>query len=462
MEGPHALPGPSYSITMRIESPLTQSLLPDLSQLVSKAGGVVVAVDLVEVRPEGATVDVTFHARDQDHVSVVSAALADSGYRVRHVSDRTFLYHLGGTIEVTPKAPIKTRDDLSLAYTPGVARIASAIAERPESAANLTIKGNSVAIVTDGSAVLGLGKLGPLGALPVMEGKAALFKTFGKVDAFPLCLDTDGTDELVAAAKAVAPGFGGINLEDVAAPACFEVETRLQAALDIPVFHDDQHGTAVVVLAGLLNACRVTSRSLHSVRVVVLGIGAAGDAICRALLDAGVGDVVAIDRDGPLRVTDYRAHHASLAARTNRGGYATLAEALHGADAFVGVAHRGSVTPDLLSSMAPRPIIFALSNPDPEAWPDEVPSGTVLATGRSDLPNQVNNALCFPGFFRGALDARAKKVTPAMKQAAAYALADAVVDGERAIGIVIPSLFHASVHRRVANAVAAAARRTAT
>jgi malate dehydrogenase (oxaloacetate-decarboxylating) len=452
------VPGPSYSITMRIDAPSSPSLLPDLSRSVNSVGAVVVAVDLVEVGPGGATVDVTFHARDEGHVDEVAEILTAAGYRVRRTSDRTFLYHLGGKIEVVPKAPLRTRDDLSLAYTPGVARISSAIADQPDTAWNLTVKGNSVAVVTDGTAVLGLGPLGPLAALPVMEGKAVIFKTFANIDAYPLCLDVAGADEIVATVVAVAPGFGGINLEDIASPVCFDVETRLQALLDIPVFHDDQHGTAVVVLAGLLNACRLTGRALPDVGVVVVGIGAAGTAISNALLDAGVGDVVAVDRDGPLDPgRDLTAHHAELATRSNRSGFRTLADALRGADALVGVARRGAIDPALLTGMAPQPIVFALSNPDPEVRADELPPGAVYATGRSDLPNQVNNALCFPGLFRGALDARARRISSAMKQAAADAIAGCVRDDERAIGIIIPSIFHPDVHRRVAEAVQAAA-----
>jgi malate dehydrogenase (oxaloacetate-decarboxylating) len=454
-------PGPSYSITMRIQARSSTTLLPELSRTVGAAGGVVVAVDLVGVEPGSATVDLTFHARDETHVEIVAAAIADAGYEVRHISDRTFLYHLGGTISVVPKSPIRTRDDLSLAYTPGVGRIASAIAQEPAKAWNLTVKGNSVAIVTNGSAVLGLGNLGPLAALPVMEGKAALFKTFANIDAYPICLDATSADEIVAATKAIAPGFGGINLEDIAAPICFEVERRLQDLLDIPVFHDDQHGTAIVVLAALVNACRIRGTRLADTRVVVVGVGAAGHAISEALLEAGVGDLIAVDVDGPLDDTrKLLPHHAELAKRTNRGGFRTLEDAMHGADAFVGVARRGSVDQALFQTMAKRPVIFALSNPYPEAMPDEVPDDAILATGRSDLPNQVNNALCFPGMFRGSLDARARRISVSMKHAAARAIADAVSEDERSIGVVIPALFNAEVHQLVARAVQRAANET--
>jgi malate dehydrogenase (oxaloacetate-decarboxylating) len=441
-----------------VAAPSSTTLLPDLSRIVGTTGAVVVAVDLVGVDPKGATVDVSFHARDDAHVKAVNDALTGAGYDVRHVSDRTFLFHLGGTISVVPKTPIRTRDDLSLAYTPGVARIASAIAESPTSAWNLSIKGNSVAIVTDGSAVLGLGNLGPLAALPVMEGKASLFRSFAGVDAFPICLDVHSVDEIVAATAAIAPGFGGINLEDIAAPKCFEVERQLQERLDIPVFHDDQHGTAIVVLAGLINACRLTGRELSEVRAVVVGVGAAGHAISEALLDAGIGDLVPVDVDGPFGPSDVLPeHHADIAQRANRGGFRSLEEAMEGADAFIGVARRGSIDPKLFTTMARAPIVFALSNPEPEALPSEVPPDAVLATGRSDLPNQVNNALCFPGLFRGCLDARARSVTSSMKHAAANALAGAVSDEERSIGVIIPSLFHPDLHRLVAVAVRDAA-----
>jgi len=414
-------------------------------------------MDLVEVTTSGTTVDLTVQATDEEHVSAVTAALEATEGRVRHVSDRTFLYHLGGKIEVTPRVALRTRQDLALAYTPGVARIASAIARRPSDAWALTAKGSSVAIATDGSAVLGLGCLGPLAALPVMEGKALIFKKFGGINAYPVCLDTRTPEALVEAVAAIAPGFGGINLEDIAAPACFEVEAELQRRLDIPVFHDDQHGTAVVVMAGVHNACRLTGRNLGGVRAVVVGCGAAGTAVAYALLDAGVADLVAVDRDGILHEgPDVLPHHARLAARTNPRQVRTLAEAFDGADLFVGTSRRGSVGPALLAKMAPHPMVFALANPEPEVFAEELSGEAVIATGRSDLPNQINNSLCFPGFFKGALAARASYVTKSMKQAATAALASSVSDEELALGVVVPSMFQSRAHDNVAAAVQAA------
>jgi malate dehydrogenase (oxaloacetate-decarboxylating) len=338
-----------------------------------------------------------------------------------------------------------------------VGRVAAAIAVRPESAWTLTAKGTSVAIVTDGTAVLGLGNIGPLGALPVMEGKSLIFKEFGGVNAYPLCLNAKGPQAVIDATLALAPGFGGINLEDIAAPACFQVESELQRQLDVPVFHDDQHGTAIVVSAALLNACRITGRTFPDIRVVLVGCGAAGTAISTALLDAGVKDLVIVDRDGVL--TDGAGcppHHQALAERSNPRGVKDLATALKDADVFIGTARRGSVDPDLLHAMAPRPMVFALSNPEPELLPGEARADALLATGRSDMPNQINNALCFPGFFRGALDARAKSVTLAMKQAATRAIADTVTDEQRGLGVVIPTMFQARLHKAVADAVSAA------
>ena len=450
---------PSYSTTARLEAPISPQLLSDLARSLNERGGEVVAIDLVEATTSGVRVDVTFHAVDARHVEVITEGLRDDGYVVRNVSDRTFLAHLGGSIEVRPRTAVRTRDDLSVVYTPGVARISRAIADQPRTAWNLTGKGNTVAVVTDGSAVLGLGDVGPLAALPVMEGKAALFKTFANVSAFPICLATTVPDEIVATVCAIAPGFGGINLEDIAAPRCFEVEARLQDALEIPVFHDDQHGTAVVVLAGLVNACRLTQRRLEDLRAVVIGIGAAGTAICKILLDSGVEDLVAVDRHGPLDPADrdLPPHQREVVARSRARPVSSLEEALAGADVVVAVSRRGAFEPEVLTKMAPNPIVFALANPEPEVYLDEIPPGALLATGRSDLPNQVNNALCFPGIFRGALDARASRITRRMQVAAAHAIAEAVTDAERAIGVIVPSLFHADVHAKVAAAVEAVA-----
>jgi len=447
----------SYTVTIRVTAAPHRALLFRLGQAASSAGAAVFGMDLVEVSAGGTTVDLTVQAASEEHVARVTAELERLGGRVRAVSDRTFLYHLGGKIEVVPRVAVRTRQDLSLAYTPGVGRVATAIAHRPADAWALTSKGTSVAIATDGSAVLGLGALGPLAALPVMEGKALLFKHFGGLNAYPLCLDVTSPEALVEAVAAVAPGFGGINLEDIAAPTCFWVEQELQRRLDIPVFHDDQHGTAVVVMAGLLNACRLSGRELSDVRAVLVGVGAAGTAVAEALLRAGVTDLVLFDKDGVLRDRPGAPpHHASLAARTNPRAVTTIEEALAGADVFIGTARRGSVDPTLLAKMASRPIVFALANPEPEVFGEELADDAIIATGRSDLPNQVNNSLCFPGFFKGALSARATAATPAMKDAATRAIAGAVSDEELALGVIVPSMFQARVHDSVASAVAAA------
>ena len=450
-------PVASYTVTIRLTAQPDRALLFRLGQAASAAGAAVFGMDLVEVSAGGTTVDLTVQAASEEHVGAVTASLERLGCRVRAVSDRTFLYHLGGKIEVVPRVAVRTRQDLSLAYTPGVGRVASAIARRPADAWALTSKGTSVAIATDGSAVLGLGPLGPLAALPVMEGKALLFKHFGGLNAYPICLQVPDPEALVNAVAAIAPGFGGINLEDIAAPACFEVEAELQRRLDIPVFHDDQHGTAVVVMAGLLNACRVTGRQLSDLRAVLVGCGAAGTAVAEAMLRSGIGDLVLFDREGVLSDRQgVPAHHARLAAMTNPRGVKSIEAALDGADVFIGTAQRGSVDPAQLASMAARPIVFALSNPDPEVFAEEIGEGALIATGRSDLPNQVNNSLCFPGFFKGALSARASAATPAMKDAATRAIADAVSEEELALGVIVPSMFQPRVHDSVAAAVAGA------
>src|SRR5579875_3256271 len=448
--------GAGYTVTMRVVAPNDPALLPRLATAVSEAHAVLTGLDLVEVTTAGATVDVTLLALDEAHVGEVAATIeAKTGARVRHTYDPTFLYHLGGKIEVTPRTPLRTRQDMTMAYTPGVGRVAAAIAQRPESAWTLTAKGNSVAIVTDGTAVLGLGNIGPLAALPVMEGKALIFKEFGGVNAYPICLNAPTPDAVVEATIAIAPGFGGINLEDIAAPACFGIEARLQAELDIPVFHDDQHGTAIVVLAALLNACRITGRTFPDIRVVLVGCGAAGTAISLALLEAGVRDLVIADRDGVLHDGNAALpHHRELAARSNPRGIRDVRTAMHDADVFIGTARRGSIDPEWVKLMSPHPIVFALSNPEPEILPHEVGPDALLATGRTDLPNQINNALCFPGFFRGALDARATRVTSAMKLAATRAIADTVTDEQRAIGVIVPTMFQAALHQAVAKAVA--------
>ena len=447
--------GAGYTVTMRVTAPHEPTLLPRLAGIVSAASGVVTGMDLVDVTTAGATVDLTLLALDEDHVGQVAAALENqTGAHVRHTSDPTFLYHLGGKIEVRARTPLRTRQDMTMAYTPGVGRVATAIAARPESAWTLTAKGTSVAIVTNGTAVLGLGDIGPLGALPVMEGKSLIFKEFAGVNAYPLCMNARSPQAVIDATLAIAPGFGGINLEDIAAPDCFQVESELQRQLDIPVFHDDQHGTAVVVSAALMNACRITGRTFPDVRIVLIGCGAAGTAISTALLDAGVRDLVIFDKDGVLaNREDCLPHHRVLAERSNPRGVTDIAVALRDADVFVGTSRPGSIDPQLLRAMAPTPIVFALANPEPELLAEEAPAGAIFATGRSDMPNQINNSLCFPGFFRGALDARATTVTLAMKQAATRAIADIVTDEQRGLGVIIPTMFQARLHQAVAEAV---------
>ncbi|HET8604784.1 MAG TPA: NAD-dependent malic enzyme [Marmoricola sp.] len=457
-------PSPGYAITVRVETPSSSGATGGLVAGVSAAGGAVTALDVVESHADRLVVDVTCDASDVDHAEAITKALADvPGVVVRKVSDRTFLMHLGGKLEVTPKVPLKHRDDLSRAYTPGVARICLAIAENPEDARRLTIKRNTVAVVTDGSAVLGLGNIGPAAALPVMEGKAALFKQFADVDAWPVCLDTQDTDEIVQIVKAIAPSYGGINLEDIAAPRCFEIERRLREELDIPVFHDDQHGTAVVVLAALTNALRVVDKRLEDVRVVVSGVGAAGHAIIQLLLAQGVRQVVACDRHGAVHCgqENLDPNRRWVAEHTNAEGLTgTLTEVLAGADVFVGVSGPNLLTGEDIATMADGAIVFALANPDPEV--DPVAAGqhaAVVATGRSDFPNQINNVLAFPGFFRGMLDAGAHEITDEVMLAAAQAIAEAVAPEQLNASYIVPSVFDPEVAPAVAAAVAEAARK---
>src|SRR4051794_9449979 len=429
---------------------------------VGTAGGVVTALDVVDSDHTRVIADLTCDTADAAHADQVVAGLeAMDGVEVRKVSDRTFLLHLGGKIEVHSKVALRTRDELSRAYTPGVARVCLAIAENPDDARRLTIKRNTVAVVSDGSAVLGLGNLGPAAALPVMEGKAALFKRFAGVDAWPVVLDTQDTEEIINVVRCIAPAYGGINLEDIAAPRCFEIEARLRDMLNIPVFHDDQHGTAIVVLAALTNALRCVEKSISDVRIVVCGAGAAGTAIVKLLLREGVGDVVAVDRAGAL----YRGMPASnpswdwLAENTNRDNRAgDLRTVLRGADVFIGVSAPNLLTGDDVAAMAPRSIVFALANPDPEIDPREAREhAAVVATGRSDQPNQINNVLAFPGVFRGMLDAHAEQFTEEMALAAARAIADVVGEDKINPSVIVPSVFDSRVAPAVAAAVRAAA-----
>jgi malate dehydrogenase (oxaloacetate-decarboxylating) len=435
-----------------------------ITTAVGDAGGAVVAVDIVESHPDLLVVDLTCNAVDAEHAEAVTGAVeAVEGAHVHKTSDRTFLLHLGGKLEVTSKVPLRTRDDLSMAYTPGVARVCLAIAANPADVRTLTIKRNTVAVVTDGSAVLGLGNIGPGAALPVMEGKALLFKQFAGVDAWPVCLDTQDTDEIVRTVELLAPAYGGVNLEDIAAPRCFEVERRLRERLDIPVFHDDQHGTAIVVLAGLINALRVVGKRLADVRLVMSGAGAAGVAIIKILQAEGAGEIVACDRQGVLHPERDGLDESKrwVAEHTNqRGVRGSLCEALAGADVFVGVSAPNLLTADDIATMAPGAIVFALANPDPEVDPAGARRhAAVVATGRSDEPNQINNVLAFPGVFRGALDAGARDITEAMEVAAARAIAARVADEELRPDHIVPSVFDRGVAPAVARAVQEAAER---
>ncbi|MCW2510178.1 MAG: NAD-dependent malic enzyme [Modestobacter sp.] len=464
---PSAARGPvtsaSYSITVRLAADGDPASVGRIATAVGSAGGAVTAIDVVESHTDGLIVDVTCSAADAAHSDEVVAALdAVENVHVRKVSDRTFLLHLGGKLEVASRVPLKTRDDLSMAYTPGVARVCLALAEHPEDVRRLTIKGNTVAVVTDGSAVLGLGDIGPGASMPVMEGKAALFKRFGDIDAWPIALDTQDVDEIVRTVELIAPGFGGINLEDIAAPRCFEIEARLREKLDIPVFHDDQHGTAIVALAALRNALRVVDKRLEQVRVVVAGGGAAGTAIVSLLLEAGVGKVLVWDKEGILSPDDERLSPAKrdLARRTNpdcvRG---ELPDALVGADVFIGVSAANVLPVEALAAMAERAVVFPMANPTPEVDPVRARQyAAVVASGRSDLPNQINNVLAFPGVFRGLLDARAKEIRPGMLLAAADALAAVVRDDQLNANYIIPSVFDPAVTLAVAAAVAQSAR----
>jgi malate dehydrogenase (oxaloacetate-decarboxylating) len=460
-------PSISYSITVRLEVPAGGAAISQLTSTVERSGGIVTALDVTASGHDRLRIDVTCAATDTAHADrIVDTLRGLEGVAVHKVSDRTFLMHLGGTIEMAAKHPIRNRDDLSMIYTPGVARVCQAIADNPDDARRLTVKRNSVAVVTDGSAVLGLGNIGPAAALPVMEGKAALLKRFAGIDAWPLCLDTQDPDEIVSIVRAIAPGFAGINLEDISAPRCFEIEARLREILDIPVFHDDQHGTAIVVLAALTNALRVVGKDLRSVRVVMSGAGAAGTAILRLLLEAGVRDVVVADVEGVIHREREGLHESLqwLAEATNKAGVAgSLAEAVADADVFIGVSAPNVLTGDDISTMADDAIVFALANPDPEVDPVEARQhAAVVATGRSDYPNQINNVLAFPGVFRGLLDASATAVDDNLLLAAARAVASAVHTDELNANYIIPSVFHAEVHTAVATAVREAAEKERT
>jgi len=430
---------PGYAITIRVEGSPASQPVAEVTNAITAAGASITALDVVESTLDKVVIDVTCDAIDADHAETITAAISDvKDLHVRKVSDRTFLLHLGGKIEVTAKVPLKTRDDLSRAYTPGVARISQAIANDPSDARRLTIKRNTVAVVTDGSAVLGLGNIGPAAALPVMEGKAALFKRFADVDAWPVCLDTQDVDEIVRTVQIIAPVYGGINLEDISAPRCFEVEARLRELLDIPVFHDDQHGTAIVVLAALRNALKFVKKDLSTSRIVMSGAGAAGTAVANLLRTAGAAQIIAYDKDGPV----------------NKSDPATLTDAMVGADIFIGVSAGNVLSEAAVATMAPGSIVFALANPDPEIDPNIARKyAAVVATGRSDYPNQINNVLAFPGIFRGLLDGRITKITDKMLVAASEAISDCVSPEQLNANFIIPSVFDPRVVKNVADAV---------
>ncbi len=459
-------PSVSSSITARLHVEARPTAVSELTSAIEQTGGIVTALDVTASGHERLTVDVTCATSGEEHAAQIVAALRElPGVDVERVSDRTFLMHLGGKLSIESKVPLRNRDDLSMAYTPGVARICEAIAARPDDARRLTIKRNTIAVVTDGSAVLGLGDIGPLASLPVMEGKAALFKRFAGIDAFPLALDTQDVDEIVETVVRVAPVFAGINLEDISAPRCFEVERRLRERLDIPVFHDDQHGTAIVVTAALTNALKVVRKEIGQVRVVLSGAGAAGTAVLKLLLAAGVQDVVVADIDGIVHPGRELASPELrwIAERTNpRGVTGELRGALVGADVFIGVSAPNILTGEDVATMARDAIVFAMANPRPEIDPAEAARyAAVVGTGRSDVANQINNVLAFPGVFRGLLDARSHVITDAMLLAAARALASVVTDDELNPAYIIPSVFHPDVASTVAAAVAQVAGATA-
>jgi len=459
-------PSESYSITMRLEIQNAVGMLGKVTTAIGEVGGDIGAVDLSGHGKGTVIRDVTARARGIDHAQeIINAVKAIPGIKIVNVSDRTFLMHLGGKIEVHPKVPIKTRNDLSMAYTPGVARVCMAISKDVKKSFSLTIRRNSVAVVSDGTAVLGLGDIGPEAAMPVMEGKAMLFKEFGGIDAWPICLNTKDTEEIIRVVKALEPTFGGINLEDISAPRCFEIEERLKAEMGIPVFHDDQHGTAVVVLAALLNSLKIVKKRIEDMKIVVAGVGASGVACSKIFLNAGARNIIGADRIGAIYKG--RKQHMNFmkdwyAAHTNPfNEKGKLSDIMAGADLFLGLAGPGLITVDDLKKMAKDPLVFAMANPEPEIHPEEaLPYVRVMATGRSDYPNQINNSLVFPGIFRGALHSRASCINEEMKLAAAYAISSCVGKEELSEDYIIPSMFNRKVALIVAKEVARAAHRT--
>src|SRR3989442_1250404 len=458
--------GVSYSLTLRVKLSTRAGTLGAVATAIGKAGGDIGAIDIVSVTRDYIVRDITVNAISSEHgEKIVEAVRSLEGIEVINVSDRTFLMHLGGKIEVVSKIPLKTRADLSMAYTPGVARICEAIYQDPEKAFTLTIKKNTVAIVSDGTAVLGLGDIGPAAAMPVMEGKAMLFKEFAGVDAFPICLNTKDPDEIVSIVKAISPGFGGINLEDISSPRCFDIEKRLVEGLDVPVFHDDQHGTAVVVLAALINALKIVGKQMSGIKVVVNGVGAAGVACTKIIMAAGVHNVIGCDQQGALfrgrteHMNPMKEWYAQNTNPNNERG--TVHEVIKGADVFMGLSVPGVITADDVKQMADKPIVFAMANPTPEIMPeDAAPYVAVMATGRSDYPNQINNVLCFPGIFRGALACRASRINEEMKLAAANAIAGIISENELHPEYIVPSVFDKRVAEAVAREVEEAAYRT--
>lgn len=459
-------PSASYSLTLRVKLSSRAGTLGQLATAIGRAGGDIGAIDIVSVSNDYITRDVTVNAASSEHGEKIVEVVRDiDGIEVIQVSDLTFLMHIGGKIEVVSKMPLKTRADLSMAYTPGVARVCEAIQRDPEKAFTLTIKKNCVAIVTDGTAVLGLGDIGPEAAMPVMEGKAMLFKEFAGVDAFPICLDTKDPNEIVRTVKAISPAFGGINLEDISAPRCFEIEERLKEELDIPVFHDDQHGTAVVVLAALINALKIVGKNVSEIKVVVNGVGAAGVACTKIIMSAGVSDVVGCDQAGALypgRRENMNWVKEWYAQNTNpKEEQGTVHDVIKGADVFMGLSVPGVIDEKDLQQMAEKPIVFAMANPTPEIMPEVAePFVSVMATGRSDYPNQINNVLCFPGIFRGALACRASRINEEMKLAAANAIAGLIADNELHPEYIVPSVFDKRIAEAVAGEVEEAAYRT--
>ena len=450
---------PGYGITIRVEGHPDSQPVAAATVVISEAGASITALDVVESLLERVVIDITCDAIDQDHANTITNAISSQpGLTVRKVSDRTFLLHLGGKIQIQSKVPLKTRDDLSRAYTPGVARICQAIVDDPADARRLTIKRNTVAVVTDGSAVLGLGNIGPAAALPVMEGKAALFKRFADVDAWPVCLDTQDVDEIVRTVQLIAPVYGGINLEDISAPRCFEIEARLRELLDIPVFHDDQHGTAIVVLAALRNSLKLVKKDLSQVKIIMSGAGAAGTAVARLLTKSGATNIIAFDKDGVIckeTKSDHDPMRQWFIDNCNPSNFnGNIHDAMNGADVFIGVSAPNVLAEADIVAMATGSIVFALANPDPEIDPVIARKyAAVVATGRSDQPNQINNVLAFPGIFRGLLDANAHKITDTLLIAAAEAIADCVSNSQLNASFIVPSVFDPSVVSAVAAAV---------